>query len=754
MLKTLRLRYILWCDIMLIKYELKKIISRVFIGIFVSIYVVYSLITALSIFSDFSYKHYYGLEKIKTVYFEYQQSTLDSDIAINNYNIVNLLTSKLLSDANRKNEYIDEVSSIIRQAKYHLLSYEKENISPDSYTYKHQEHIIQLFTKAFFEITIGFEPYLGWDIFFSNNVASYCVYSLLIMYLVVCFYNDKSKGNDSIVTVTRNGRVKYIIAKLTACIIILIIGICLGESIRLLLTWCHHGLSSVFNNIQAFKDFTANPYDLTILEYLLFYFITKIISSIALLCSSIYLYGIIKNLPVYCIIYTGISIVDILRYTSSSEKYVYNLLYCTNDFLKKYKSICIFNNLLSYQPLILISSCTITIIICIIIVICYRQIYINSHMSIWRKIQKKYLNKEHGWQINSTSLIWHELYKLLLLNKRLLVILLPLLIICVDQWIECIEKSTYTEEIYRQQLTLIEGEYTNEKHEYLTSEFDETQAILSREKEMEVKYVSGMISLVEYQNYLNDFYAASTNQYIFSDLIDKANLLKYYQQQYGLNGSFVYESGYELINNDTQIMPYIVIIVLSLTSYLAEYSVKNNTSCMAMILYTSKTSKHRLLKIKTLLTISINVFVWLTYKTIRVLIIQKYFPITHLAAQTFSVANLESISFNLTLNQFYSIYILYIVIITASITTILMQFSQKIKKECVITILLFALIFSVIANFMPQVQYLNMFNFSQQYSIEYFTDFISGNVKCILTILSLVAISISVYIIEKIKDRS
>ena len=739
---------------MLIKYELKKIISRVFIGIFVSIYVGYSLITALSMFSDFSYKHYYGLEKIKNVYFEYQQSTLDNDIAINNYKSEDLLTSKLLSDANRKNEYIDEVSSIIRQAKYHLLSYEKENISPDSYTYKYQEQIIQLFTKAFFEITIGFEPYLGWDVFFSNDVASYCVYSLLIMYLVIVFYNDKSKGNDSIVTVTKNGRVKYIIAKLTACIIILIIGICLGEAIRLLLTWYHHGLSSVFNNIQAFKDFTANPYNLTILEYLLIYFITKILGSITLLCSSIYLYGIIKNLPVYCIIYTGISIVDILRYTSSSEKYVYNLLYSTNDFLKKYNSICVFNNLFSYQPLTLISFCIITIILCIIIVICYRQIYINSHTSFLSKIQKKYLNKERGCQIKSTSLIWHELYKLLLLNKRLLVILLPLLIICVDQWIECIEKSTYTEGIYKHQITLIEGEYTNEKHEYLTSKFDETQSILSREKEMEVKYISGMISLVEYQDYLNDFYAASTNQYIFSDLIDKANLLEYYQQQYGLNGSFVYESGYELINDDTQIMPYIVILILSLTSYLVEYSVKNNTSCMAMILYTSQTSKYKLFKTKTLLTISINVFVLITYKIIRVLIIEKYFPITHLAAQSFSLATLESISFNLTLSQFYSIYILYIVIITASITTILMQFAKIIKKEGVITILLFALIFSVIANFMPQVQYLNMFNFSHQYSIEYFTDLISGNVKCILTILSLVTISISVCIIEKIKDRS
>ena len=375
-------------------------------------------------------------------------------------------------------------------------------------------------------------------------------------------------------------------------------------------------------------------------------------------------------------------------------------------------------------------------------------------MSFLIKIQKKYLNKERGCQIKSTSLIWHELYKLLLLNKRLLVILLPLLIICVDQWIECIEKSTYTEGIYKYQITLLEGEYTNEKHEYLTSKFDETQFILSREKEMEVKYISGMISLAEYQDYLNDFYAASTNQYIFSDLIDKANLLEYYQQQYGLNGSFVYESGYELINDDTQIMPYIVIIVLSLTSYLVEYSVKNNTSCMAMILYTSQTSKYKLFKTKTLLTISINVFVLITYKIIRVLIIEKYFPITHLAAQSFSIATLESISFKLTLSQFYSIYILYIVVITASITTILVQLAKKIKKEGVITILLFALIFSVIANFMPQVQYLNMFNFSHQYSIEYFTDLISGNVKCILTILSLVTISISVCIIEKIKDRS
>ena len=87
-------------------------------------------------------------------------------------------------------------------------------------------------------------------------------------------------------------------------------------------------------------------------------------------------------------------------------------------------------------------------------------------------------------------------------------------------------KRDYAQNLYTEYMTELEGEWTGEKHEYLSNLAAEINSIVSKRQMMEDKYRNGEITMLEYGEYLNEYLVAQNKQAVVNDILAHSNYLK------------------------------------------------------------------------------------------------------------------------------------------------------------------------------------------------------------------------------------
>lgn len=740
---------------MTLKYEFQKILTKKFVLIIFLCYSLYAIFGYISCLSDFSYKQYYGDEQIRSLYSAYYHdpNTVQSeyDALIQKLELLSpeeqnsaemrplmdeyRLYRKLMSDVSRKETYQTDIASVIRQAQYHLLSYDNENISNDSYTYMYQEQVISRFSEAYGSVYIGFEHYAGWDLFFSDRNLSAYLYIMLIGYLVLHFYQDKRAGNDVLIYPTKNGRKQYVLSKYISHCLFLIAGVLVGEMVRLLMIYNYYGLSSPLNNIQAFSCFTMNPYNISILRYLIMYILVKFLISLTLFSTGLLIFLLVRHVAVFLAAYVGAFAINTILHTWSAGEYGPNGLFSIHTFLQQYRMINLLGNAISSQ-LFFTGCCSITAVISVLIIL---NIYASRSISVRPIIKLKRSHedvglKNHTHTVNHLSLVRHELYKQLVLNKKVVLLVAVAVIACIIQWSECEEQQTYMEQLYHEYISEVEGEYSADKEQYLIEQYICTQETIALESEMMKQYAERTLPLEEYREYLNDLYQASTSQYIYVDLIKKSMVLKEQLQENNILGSYVYETGYQLINqSDGNSVLFAVIIVLSGTMYLIEHQSRNNTVPMLSIIRTTRTGETRLRKLKYCIVLFLNLLLIIIVALIRFIMIEKLYPMDNLFAAVSSLSGMEYIVFDITILTFYVLYFVYFMLVLAALNALLLFISVKSKNELVTVMIVLAFILPIPINRIFDISMLSMIDMSSLAGVSHFSRILQGDYAAILS---------------------
>lgn len=735
-------------------YEIRKTITRLFLLLFGILYMLYSITAYLNISSDFSYKQTYGSTAIASLYSTYID---DPDTVITEYNslIEQLellsdeqtdidtmrtfsdryrLLNKVLGDAKRKEQYLTETSNVIRQARYHMLAYDKEGISPDSYLYRYQKAVETRFVDAQTNTTVGFEHYAGWDVYFRDLGISSVVYLILIGYLILHFYGDKRAGNDSLIYPTKNGRWQYLTAKYFAHISVIFAGILVFEGSRLFCVYLHHGLSSPFNHIQVFTCFSMNPYDLTVIQYLFLYLGVKLLTALTLFGAGLLISLLLRQIPLFLFGYLGCIGITALLHLLTDGAYGTNGFFGIHEFLQRYRAVNLFGTVVSAHLFYAI-FCSILITASFA---CLLLFYKNSTVSIKKPfaLPMKLLPdadfiKSGGCHIR----LWlHEAYKQFIPSGKWVTVLAAIVLICFVGVTSFRAQDTYTEQLYREYTAPVAGPYTAEKEAYLREQYDEIIHILSIEEEMREKHAQDLITSDEYRAYLRNFTKATTAQYIYNDLLQKTDFLREFQHNTGRQGSYLYETGYRLLHENAAnaILMLLMIVVIG-TAYLAEYRKKDNACPMISIIHTTKAGTFLMHSIKYRVLLLSHLFTYVLVTVGRILFIHGTFPIHDLHADICSLNGMEQIPFAMSIHLFYLLYLFYVVVELSAIAAILLLIAKKCRNELFTVNILLLLMLPIMLNEFAGIRILSVLDLSSVVSVSHFAMLLQGDIASVLT---------------------
>ena len=194
-----------------------------------------------------------------------------------------------------------------------------------------------------------------------------------------------------------------------------------------------------------------------------------------------------------------------------------------------------------------------------------------------RKLSVKSI-KLKGKEFNvHTSLFRHEAYKILIMKKGIVILLLFLI---GTGYIYTNHRYYISsgELTYKQYMDKLEGPLTKDKEEYLKNEKKKYEQAITMCNEIDEKYNNMEITKLQAMNLKQEYERVLSNYSIFETIWDKYEFIKEYPES-----EFIYDSGYKILfqakDNTARIVMilYFVAIVFTLSSVLPmEYSNSQN----------------------------------------------------------------------------------------------------------------------------------------------------------------------------------
>ncbi len=137
-------------------------------------------------------------------------------------------------------------------------------------------------------------------------------------------------------------------------------------------------------------------------------------------------------------------------------------------------------------------------------------------------------------------------------------------------------------------MTVLSGEMTDAKRQYLIDERNMIDSAIVKKDEMQLLYVNDEITFDEYRQYLSEYnYAYSRNECF--EIIENHAVYIDEMHYKGMQSWFVYDTGWKrLFFIDTDWTLYLVLILLFTSVFSKEYNEKQLSGSFAQIMRMSK----------------------------------------------------------------------------------------------------------------------------------------------------------------------
>lgn len=513
--------------------------------------------------------------------YDYESMTLPNKYVEDNAFGHNDMT--LFNELFSRREYIinypSAVQKVINMANANLREFDNSNILENTYIYKYQLRVIELYTNARDNVKIGLEYNRGWDDYFNYSVVNIFIFFILLVIGSVVFNDEKQSGFLMIIHTTKNGRIKTAICKILTMICITVIIVILFSGSTFAVFGFIKGYSSPFNAIQVFNEFVLSPYIISVGEYfiltILFKMCTFCIYSVIIIFISSFTWNYLVtyilgfsffglNFIIYALKYIGLdNPLKILNFISIST---------VNPLFTRYRSINFFNTVAGYIPFVIIMFSVLFIVCSIISVLKFnnagnsknyisiniKNIYIKNKTVKSKDIINYKVKKKHLYNM---SLKIIEIYKLLVSSKFIFIVIALVLLNAYMSSNIFIEKKLYSESIYYEYTNRIEGELTEDKKEYIINERIYINEILDLQDEMRYKYVQDEISYEEYREYYEKYHYAYSRDEPLKIIEDHISYLELREMETGVKGWTLYDTGWKLFfHNNFNILLYMIII--------------------------------------------------------------------------------------------------------------------------------------------------------------------------------------------------
>ncbi|MFC6546975.1 hypothetical protein ACFQBN_09825 [Cohnella cellulosilytica] len=393
------------------------------------------------------------------------------------------------------------------------------------------------------------QPGPEWGIVSATTFSIMDGFMVLLLFLlcIYLFQYEKDSGIVRLIRSTAKGRFPLVSAKLVALISMSVILTVFFYGIVLLLAQYLYGLGDLSRYVQSMEAFRFCNLPLTVGQYLVMFFICKIVANILVALAISVLFQVFSNVA---LVYGGL--LSFFAWQYLSFRYIHPLsslqllkyinvfsFYDAYGLLAVYKNLNIGGYPVWYPRIMAISALVLILLLTVVCITFYMlksPIATTSRLIGWMARQLLKLRKPPS----SVSLLRHEWYKQLFTGKMYIILALALLIGYQD-----LNKKdlTFNEEdgIYNRYMDMLEGSLNQRKISYILEEqrlFDDLP--LQYERIMK-QYGEGGLSPAEYMEKKGELDLFSLKERAFSRVYSQYQHLVELKETRDINGSFLNE---------------------------------------------------------------------------------------------------------------------------------------------------------------------------------------------------------------------
>ncbi len=581
----------------------------------------------------------------------------------------------LYSAIENAESYPGKITPIIENAKRNLAALPGIGAGEEDYVYSYQQKIIDAYGNLLDNTAIGVELSYGWANYFSYGAVNVFISIMIIMVASLAFAQEKQNGFLPVLRSAKEGRLTTAIAKLLALVITSAVIVLLFTATTFAVFGIRIGYSSPMNAIQSLTSFVLSPHYLTIGET---FAVTLGIKLMAFLLLALLVAVISVIFSNYAVIFVGglaLWGINFIIYTSKHSGDAAKILNLvgvmdTNGFFDRYRSLNIFGNACSFLPFIMTVFGAAAIACAFFCAVMHTSGFVGIRLSFVDTIKAEMIiavrklsdffgrrtrKRAQGVRSFGSSLISAEIFKTLI-SSRFIIALVFLLCVKIAYASEIYSApESYSDEVYYEYMTRLEGELTDEKLEYIASERADIDSILSVKEKMKEAYQDNEIDFDEYYEYLSKYYYAESRDELLCVIEEHAE----YLAESGKDGWFLYDTGWQkLYSGDADLFLYTAILLILAGIFASEYFSRGAKGGFARILRSTKKGREKTFSAKLICAAIISLTLTVITSAIDIISVFGNYEMPALSAPIVSIREYAALSPSLTVGGYMAVFLI------------------------------------------------------------------------------------------------
>ena len=519
---------------------------------------------------------------------------------------------KVESDVSYILEYPNRAEAISTSAQRLLNESVRSGYSDGDYIYDYQKNTIELYSSAAENVRFPLTPLSGWSNYFNHTVVNYLLFAVIILLVSSVYVPERVGAIYPIIRTARKGRAPLSMAKLFAVLI--------GTSAVTLLFFAssfavfalREGFSTVMSPIQAIRTFETCPYIITVGEYFALNTLIRLGAFLlfgcvcALFASAFCDY--VGSFAASAVVLAVNFVLNSINYSSLSAPAKHlNLFSLTsvNEFFTRYYAAELGGKLCEFAPLyiaVVMIGSLLSLMGAFLFITYSRRTsgsssvarfvatYLNKFRALCTKPRK---NRTKVRRMKGGTLVGAEFRKLF--SSRLIIALVIFILIARGAYSNSLYAGSKTAEelVYREYMEYLDGEWTEEKSEYIATESRRINEALRRVESLRQNGGEDLAPGERVKIFNDADYAA-----LHSEPLKRVQSYEHRIFELEVLGAenceFTYDTGWRLLTDRTadMITLFGVLLVLS-SAFGIEYNKASSSGNFADILKSTKKGRGR-----------------------------------------------------------------------------------------------------------------------------------------------------------------
>lgn len=512
---------------------------------------------------------------------------------------------------------------------------------------------------------------------------------ILIMVIVIqLITKEKEQQRLGLIKTTYKGRLTLVVSKLSVVICSCFMILILLYSINFSMAIVTYGFGDVGRYIQSVAGYLGSSLGISVLQYLVLFLVAKLFVYI-LLALIFFTVSIIARTSVMVYISLallfGISAILYISIPPTSFlaffKYM-NLVHFLHTYtlFSNYLNLNIGGYPFQYIYCFIIIITLLIIIFSVISTLQFcKQRHVSSSLKVTAYIQEKISALKWFRGHKHTSVFRHESYKILVVNRVLLILMAFIMLQFVFYQPEQGKFVDFNDVYYKRYMLQLEGEKSPLKEEFLVEEqqrFDE----LNDEISMLIQSDDNTMKISE----LSDLLAP---QEAFYQVVEHAEYLRNLEEEDHLKGWFLYDVGYQKLtagDDNTKDLQLALLFMIVLIVCLAQVFTYETQTGMVHIVTPTKHGRSKAFYSKLFLSLMIGVFIYLIVYAPEFISVLKAYGTRALDAPIYSMPHMSNMKIDLSILQY--LWLISIIRLVAMLLAIIVIFVISVRLPSLISV--------------------------------------------------------------------